>query len=206
MNRVVAAIAVVTISVLAVVPAAICATVSYQGFLYNLGPFGGNGSPVVNGRVIAGTFKPGFNVSNYTCTYGDFVCNLNNNNYSQAVADGNFIPLDAGVLTNSTGLFQGVGVSNAVGSKIWFFGFLGQNPVPINLAEVLATSSDLSFTVPSTGTMTVNAVLANQFVLGQKFNNGIAVTGVPIPEPSTLLLLGLGAISLLGQRKVKSLR
>src|SRR5262245_21550402 len=82
------------------------ATVNYQGTLYN-----NNGTPVQGGLVIAGTFKPGFNTSNYSCTYGDAFCNTDPNNYSEAVADGNFIPLDSGVLTNSSGFFTGSGTS-----------------------------------------------------------------------------------------------
>ena len=175
---------VILLTVFVTAPSAYSAAVNFQGFLHGPG-----GSPVVGGRVIAGTFKPGFNVDNYACTYGDLFCNLNNNfNYDHAVADGNFIPLNSGVLTDFFGSFSGSGISSATGSQIWIYGFPGPEPVQFNLLQALATSSDASFFVPAAGATTVNASLTNHFVLGQHINNGIGLSVVPFPEPSSILL------------------
>jgi hypothetical protein len=163
-------------------------TVNYQGTLY--GQFG---SPVQGGRVIAGTFKPGFDTSNYSCTYGDPFCNTLPDNYSRAVADGNFIPLDSGVVTNISGVFSGSGTTSAAGSKIWFYGFTGSQPNAFDGLQVLATSSDFSYIVPASGTISVSATTANQFVYGLHFSNGFRVDGLPVPEPGTF---GLAALSL----------
>jgi len=174
------------------------ATINYQGFLYSL-----SGLPVQNGRVIAGTFKPGFNVDNFTCIYGDNVCNLNDNNYTQAVADGNFIPAGAGVLTGFNGAFSGSGFSSApAGSKVWIFGFpTSQTSPQPDYTEVLASSSDPSFIVPAGGTATINASLANQFELGQKFSNGLQLTSIPIPEPSAAAVLAICLLTFSIQRR-----
>jgi hypothetical protein len=169
------------------------AIVNFQGTLYDF-----FGAPVQGGRVIAGTFKPGFNVSNYACTYGDFVCNTYTNNYSLAVADGNFIPLNTGVLTNTFGVFSGSGTSTATGSQIWIFGFTGSQPVAVGMGEeVLASGFGSSFLVPSFGSTTVTASGANQFIFGQSFNTGFQTTGLPFPEPDTGGLVAFGAISLI---------
>jgi hypothetical protein len=167
------------------------ATVNYIGTLYNE-----SGVPIQGGRVIAGTFKPGFNVSNYACTYSDPFCNPYDNNYSLAVADGNFIPLDAGVLTSSTGGFFGSGISTATGSQIWLFAFTGSQPNGGG-GQVLASGSGSSFFVPSFGSTTVNSSGANQFIFGESFNSGFKTTGLPVPEPATATILAVGAISLI---------
>jgi hypothetical protein len=166
------------------------ATVNYQGTLYS------NGAPVQGGRVIAGTFKPGFNISNYSCTYGDAFCNTNPNNYSQAVADGNFIPLDSGVLTNTSGLFFGTGTSTATGSQIWFYGFTGSQPIAVGSQQLLASSSNASYVVPASGSIAPLASVANQFVYGSLFSNGFQVAGLPFPEPTSagLALLSFTAL------------
>jgi hypothetical protein len=164
------------------------ATVNYQGMLYDF-----NGTPVQGGRVIAGTFKPGFNISNYSCTYGDAFCNTDSDNYAQAVADGNFIPLNSGVLTNSSGFFSGSGTSNAVGSQIWIYGFSGSQPVTNDLQQLLASSSNASYVVPGSGSITAFAATANQFVYGAHFSNGFQLGGVPFPEPTSS---GLALLSL----------
>jgi len=148
------------------------ATVNFQGTLYNA-----SGAPVQGGRVIAGTFKPGFDVSftNYSCTYGDIACNLDPDNYDQAVADGNFIPLNAGVLTNPFGVFSGSGTSTATGSKIYIFGFTGPQPT-INQDFTQAIAS-----------------VANQFIYGSHFSDGFQTGLTPIPEPGSCGLAALGA-------------
>lgn len=170
--------------------------VNYQGTLYS------NGAPVQSGRVIAGTFKPGFNIANYSCIYGDSFCNVDSDNYAQAVADGNFIPLNSGVLTNSSGVFSGSGFSNAVGSKIWFYGFTGPQPVSINLQQLLASSTNGSYVVLPDESITVAASLANQFVYGSHFSNGFQTGIIPFPEPAScgLVLLGLTALAMLRVR------
>lgn len=159
------------------------AVVQFSGSLY-----GESGAVAVNALVVAGTFKPSFPVSNYSCVYGDNVCNLDHNNYSEAVADGNFIPIGS-TLTSLNGVFSGAGVSNAVGSRIWLFAFPSTVPVPSpEPVQVLASSSDSSFFVPATGDTTVYSFLANEFVLGKKYNSGLQLNGIPIPEPTTAVL------------------
>lgn len=167
------------------------AIVTYQGFLYNQ-----FGAPVQNGRVIAGTFKPGFNVSNYNCTYGDFACNTNYNNYTQAVADGNFIPFDSGVLSNSIGLFSDTTSSTAAGSKVWIFGFPTSQTFPTDGTEALASSTDASYILPASGIITIDASKTNQFVLGYHAQGGVGLSGIPIPEPTSGAVLVLAALSL----------
>ena len=159
------------------------AVVDFSGSLYD-----SSGSVAVNALVVAGTFKPGFAVSSYSCVYGDDVCNLNDQNYNQAVADGNFIPIDS-ALTSLNGVFGGSGLSDAVGSPIWLFGFPSTSTVPLpGHVEVLAISSDSSFIVPPTGSTTVYTFLADTFALGNKLRGGIQLNGIPIPEPTTAVL------------------
>jgi hypothetical protein len=166
------------------------ATVNYSGTLYN-----NSGAPIQGGLVIAGTFKPSFNVSNYACTYSDAFCNPYDNNYSLAVADGNFIPLNSGVVTNVAGLFSGSGISTAAGSQIWLFAFTGSQPNG-NGGEVLASGSGGSYLVPASGSTTATALGANQFIFGEHFSNGFKTAGLPFPEPASAAILAVGAISL----------
>lgn len=175
-----------------VVNAARAAAVTFSGTLFHE-----SGLPAVNALVVAGTFKPGFQVNNYTCIYGDFVCNLNGNNYNEAVADGNFIPI-ASTFTSFNGTFSGAGLSTAIGSQIWLFGFPSTLPLPEpQPVQVLASGTDSSFFVPAVGNTAVIASLANTFELGMKFGNGLRLSGIPIPEPSAALLSTLAVASLL---------
>lgn len=183
---------------LAAVPAAYSlTTVSYQGFLYNQ-----FGTPVQNGRIVAGTFKPGFDVNTYNYKYGDFVGNSDPNNYAEAVADGNFIPFDSGVLTGPLGVFSGSALSGAAGSKVWFFGFPTSQTFPSDGTEVLASSTDPSFILPSTGLVSLNAGNANQFILGSHLNNGLRLSGLPLPEPTSGVLVAFAAM-MLGARRAR---
>jgi hypothetical protein len=170
---------------------ACAATIDYHVVLYN-----NSGVPIQGGRVIAGTFKPGFNVSNYACTYSDPFCNPYENNYSLAVADGNFIPFDAGGLTSSTGIFSGSGISTATGSQIWTFAFSGSQPNGAG-GQVLATGSGPSFFVPAAGSTGFNSSGINQFIFGQSFNSGLKLTGLPVPEPASATVFAVGATSLI---------
>ncbi len=186
------------LSILAAAPTAYSqATVSYQGFLYNQ-----FGTPVQNGRIVAGTFKPEFNVSLYNYTYGDAVGNSDLNNYAEAVADGNFIPFDSGVLTGPLGVFSGTAMSSAAGSKVWFFGFPTSQTFPSDGTEVLASSTDPSFILPATGSISLNAGNANQFILGSHFNNGLRLSGLPLPEPTSGVLAAFAAL-ILGARRAR---
>jgi hypothetical protein len=187
-------------------------TVTFQGYLYGLNP-SGTVSPVIGGRIIVGTFKPGFDVGRYTCIYGSpGWCNLDSNNYYEAVADGNFIPLSnvfdfgnflwtdrGGVLTTYNGYFQGFGATDAVGSQLWIFGFAGAEPVASTI-EVLASSSGDAFRVPASGSVSIDAAQTNMFILGQHYSDGIALTLVPIPEPTCLILFSI-AVVMLGSRR-----
>ncbi len=174
------------------------ATVNYSGTLYDK-----FGVPIIGGRVIAGTFKPGFDATftNYSCTYGDNVCNLDPDNYGQAVADGNFIPLNSGVLTGPFGAFSGSGISTAVGSKIWIYGFTGSQPICFD-TQLLASSTSSSYVVPPSGTMTVVASAANEFIYGKAFGNGVSTGTVPIPEPSSPAFAALG-IAIASMRRTR---
>lgn len=159
------------------------ATVGYSGYVF------GDGSPVVNGYVIAGTFAAGFDPLNYTCFYGDSACNLNVDAYSSAVADGNFLPIGAGVLTDSSGAFSTTGTTDAAaGTPVWLFAFGDAGTSSSH--QVLASSSDPSWNVPAQplGATLINAVAADLFVMGQTHPLGVEVTGVPVPEPGTWLL------------------
>src|SRR5688572_17685339 len=87
---------------LSLVCATKAATVNYSGVLTEA-PFP-NG-PLNDNFVIAGTFAPGFQVSQYKFAYGDPSGNLYNDHYAYAVADGNFRPIGPGTLANSQGAF-----------------------------------------------------------------------------------------------------
>lgn len=166
--------------------------VNYSGTIYDLF----SGAPVQGGRVIVGTFKPGFNVGSYACTYGDSVCNVDPNNYSEAVADGNFIPLNSGVLTNSSGFFSGSGDSNSLGSQLYIFAFHGSQPDASDLQEALATGPSSSFSVNFF--TNIDASQANQFIFGSHFSSGIRLGGLPFPEPSCCVLAGLIVVLMTG--------
>jgi hypothetical protein len=156
--------------------------------------------PVNGGRVIAGVFKPGFDISTYLSLYDDGLTNPDQDHYDQAVADGNFIPFNSGVLTNASGVFSGVGTSAAIGSQIWLYGWPTSST--ISPYSVLASGTDASFRV-SASTTTVIAGNANQFWSGQHYLNGFRLEGLPVPEPCAagLIVVGGSAICSLARRK-----
>jgi hypothetical protein len=158
------------------------ATVNYQGYLKN-----GN-LAAVNAFGIAGTFAPGFNPQTYHCTYGDGSCNLLSGHYSAAVADGNFIPIGPGDLTNGAGFFSGSGTTSAAsGTPIYFFAFDTSDPDAASM-WALATSTDPSFEVPAAmGATSIDTALTDTFIYGEgRLDAALLLRGVPIPEPSTL--------------------
>jgi hypothetical protein len=176
------------------------ATVNYQGFVFTSGS-----TPAAFDFAIAGTFTPSFDPNNYSCVYGsDNFCNMNSTQYSHAVADGNFLPIGAGTLTNASGGFDGTGTTNApTGTPIYLFLFNNPNPDAATLFA-LATSSNPFYRVPSGGgTTTLFASQANSFVFGFPGGNGIVLNSFPIPEPSTLSLAALGFALLLGMQKCR---
>lgn len=198
----------VVIAMIAVVNAS-AANVDFQGYLYS----GESGLPIISGRIIVGTFKPGFDVLRYPCIYGDVVCNLDGNAYYQAVADGNFIPLSnvndinpfnvlipnkdpSIVLTGPGGYFSGTGTTDAVGSQLWIFGFPQPEPFLGGLLQALASGNSDAFRVPAVGTTLIDAAQTNIFVFGEHYGNGIRTTVVPFPEPTSLSFFSIAAVML----------
>jgi hypothetical protein len=159
------------------------ATVNYEGYLYgaNVPPFAPH-QPVPNGFVIVGTLAPGFTLGQIDSLYGDSAQNVGTDYYGRAVSDGNIRPIGVGTMTDGLGHFAGTGAtSDPVGTQIYLFGF---TPSAASVS-LLATSSDASYLVPASGgTTTIDATLANQFQWGSRFGNGVAMEGMPIPEPS----------------------
>ncbi|HEY4232332.1 MAG TPA: hypothetical protein VGM76_02815, partial [Lacipirellulaceae bacterium] len=150
-------------------------------------------------------FAPSFHPDNYECVYGDSACNMFSTQYSHAVADGSFLPIGAGTLTNGSGGFSGTGMTGApVGTPIYLFLFNSPNPDAANLFA-LATSSDASYKVPvDGGSTTLSASQANSFVFGFPTGNGIRLNFFPIPEPSTFSLAALSLGIMYGmQRRMK---
>jgi hypothetical protein len=171
------------------------ATVNYQGYVwadeFTL-------APVVSGFAIAGTFAPGFDPNSYHCVYGDSSCNLNGGHYSAAVADGNFIPIGSGDLTDSSGFFSGSGTTSAApATPIYFFVFATSDP-DSSFYWGMATGSSPAFQVPAAmGTTSIDTAAANILIHGTAVQGGIALVVVPFPEPSTFVLLGV-ALPLVG--------
>lgn len=177
------------------------ATVQYSGSV-----FFNFGTPIVGGYVVAGTFAPGFDPynggqhsgTNYNCVYGDDVCNLNPGAYDAAVSDGNFIPIGTGTVTDQNGRFSTSGsTSTPAGTPIWLFAF--EDNSRDSGYQVLASSSNPAWQTPSqpTGVTTLTASDANLFVLGTSHPRGVALRGIPIPEPSSMALSVLGCLAVL---------
>jgi hypothetical protein len=171
------------------------ATVNYSGVLTE-SPFP-NG-PLNDDFVIAGTFRPGFNVSLYNFTYGDLSGNLFPDHYARAVADGNFRPISPGTLANTQGAFSGSGTTTGIDDvPIWVFMFDGQpqpSHFPFYLALVSGTGAE--WRVQNDGATTINTATANIFKFGEPAGNGVVRLNVaPFPEPSAALLApALGAL------------
>jgi hypothetical protein len=168
------------------------ATVSYQGYMYNF-----NGLPAEGDRAIAATFAPAFDPFDIACVYGDDVCNIDADFFEHAVADGNIFPIGNFVTINANGFFTGSGTTDAPeGTNIYLFG------LNYSIEGAIATSSHDSYLVPAMGgTANIDAALANQFVFGNPFENGIGYGILPFPEPSTTTLAFIGLVSFLSVRR-----
>jgi hypothetical protein len=122
--------------------------------------------------------------------YGDSFCNLEAATaFDDAVADGNFIPID-GTYTAFDGSFNGFASTSApAGTPIWLFAF--QYDQPTSYLQVLASSTDPSWKVPSqpSGMTSLSATSANMFKFGTWHPQGVMLDIVPFPEPSSLVLL-----------------
>ncbi|BBO33193.1 PEP-CTERM sorting domain-containing protein [Lacipirellula parvula] len=158
------------------------ATVNYQGQLTNYG------APVTTGYVIAGTFKPTFNPYSYKYVYGiDSAGNMDSPRLTQAIADGNFIPIGSGANVAADGSFSGSGVTAlSAGTKLWIFAF---DNVNADAAGNFALASHSTW-LTSPSTVSLNGADALEFVFGFKFGNQISLNVLPVPEPSSLLMVG----------------
>jgi hypothetical protein len=157
-------------------------TVNYQGQLTNYG------NTVTSGYVIAGTFKPTFDPYSYKYAYGiDSAGNMDSPRLTQAIADGNFIPIGAGANVAADGSFSGSGVTAlSAGTKLWIFAF---DNVNADAAGSFALASHSTW-LTSPSTVSLNGMDASEFVFGFKLGDQISVNILPMPEPSSLLMLG----------------
>jgi hypothetical protein len=177
---------------------AYAAGVDYSGRIFH------EGSPVVGGLVVAGTFAPSFDPHSYACIYGDMACNLDPFAYDSAVFDGNFIPIGAGDLTDGTGFFSASGTTDAAaGTPIWIFAF--QDASRNSFFQALASSTNASWVVPAQplGQTQLNASNANVFVMGDSHLQGISLTVIPFPEPNSACMALLCAVSILGRFRIR---
>jgi hypothetical protein len=172
--------------------------VNYSGTVVD--PFA-SFAPVANGFVIAGTFKPTFDPYQYSCVYGsDAFCNMDSTRYSQAVADGNFIPIGAGTATLSDGSFSTSGSNlQGPGQQLWLFGFSYADP---DLSNDMVLASSPSW-ITSASPLEINTSDATLFVFGSPFGTAIALNGgLPVPEPNIALLGGVAAcVASMARRK-----
>lgn len=175
------------------------ATAAKVGYMGNV--FSEAGTPVSGGFVIAGTFAPGFEPFEYNCVYGDGSCNLLSGAYDSAVADGNFIPIGPGTNTDLNGAFFAVGDTfEPAGTQLWLFAF--EDNSRDSFFQVLASSSSMGWQVPTqpTGLTLLTASDAELFVLGASHPQGVALSVIPFPEPSSWALSVLGCFAALGTR------
>lgn len=167
------------------------AIVNYQGQLTNYG------APVTTGYVIAGTFKPTFDPYLYKHAYGiDDAGNMDSPRLTQAIADGNFIPIGSGANVAPDGSFSGSGVTAlSAGTKVWVFAF---DNVNADAAQNFALASQPKW-MTSPNAVTLYGGDATEFVFGFKFGDQISLSVLPMPEPSSLLMvctaLGVAAAS-----------
>jgi hypothetical protein len=160
-----------------------------------------NGAPVANGYVIAGTFKSTFNPGGYKYAYGiDGEGNMDSPRLSEAIADGNFIPIGAGVTTAPDGSFSGSGLNLAGdGQQIYLFAF---NKPNADLSDHFALASNPSW-LTSGASITIDGENTTQFVFGSKLGRTIALQVLPIPEPTALATMGtaFGGLTLARRRR-----
>lgn len=171
------------------------ATVNYQGVISELGGYNPPG-PLNDDWVIAGTWAPGFTVGNWWCVYGSAGCNIGPNMYSRAVADGVWRPIGSGTFANAAGAFSGSGTATGIDNlPIYFLVFSSPYPDAVNDMAIFSGSS-AAWRVQNDGTTSINAASADIFSPGANVNGVIHFGLVPISEPGTSLLFGLGIATL----------
>jgi hypothetical protein len=182
------------ISAFAIGRAAHGQVVNYAGSVSN------QGAPVSSGFIIAGTFKPTFDPYSYKFVYGiDEFGNMNETMYSQAIADGNFIPIGSGALTQGDGSLTGSGIAlGKVGQQVYLFAFNGPNP---DLADNFALASHPAWVISNQG-VSINTSQATQFVFGQPVGGALGLQVLPVPEPGSLALGCLALGSAVGWRRL----
>jgi len=192
------------------------ATVEYSGSVFSLG------GPADGSYVVAGTFAPGYKpfsgsddfdtysnstlyeINDLYCVYAAtvFDCNIEAGAYDTAVSDGIFTPIGLGTLTDQNGFFSTSGTTDApAGTPIWLFAFEGNDTDAGT--QVLASSTDSTWLIPAqpAGVTTLVAGNADLFLFGVGHPQGVVLTGVPIPEPTSLVLSFLGGLAILGSRR-----
>lgn len=172
---------------------------SFSGRVYNEARV-----PVSGALVIPGTFAAGFDPFNYTNFYGDESQNLLPDAYDMAVADGNFDPAGAGVLTSSDGSFTWLGnPSVPPGQPLWFFVF--ESGTTNSFYQALASSNSPNWiSPPVSGATMIAANEANQFVLGERYADGVATTVIPFPEPTSTAMALMSFAALASVRRFVS--
>lgn len=158
------------------------------------------GEPVAGGYVIAGTFNPLFQPWSYKYEYGmDEGGNMDSPNLSQAIADGNFLPIGSGTHTAIDGEFSGSGFNSAgPGLPVYIFAFSSFEP---DESEYFALATNPAW-VTGASNLSLNAANAQVFVFGQKSGASIALQGLPMPEPAGLALMTLGLVMMATMRRI----
>lgn len=147
------------------------------------GGAGASGMPLPGVFATAGTFKPGFDPYSYKYVYGDAWGNMLTTNYSQAVADGNFMPIGSGAFTNAFGAYSGSGVATVPDDEqIWLFTFDNVDP---DAASNFALASNPNWLV-ATPTVSIQGVNATEFVFGRPGPYVFELNTLPMPEPGTM--------------------
>ncbi len=187
-----------------------------------------NGGDVIalNGFAV----MPGFSVINTISIAFGFgtSTNLNGTAFTAVLwsdPNGDGLPGDAVVLATASGVISGYATDTFVDVSItptmvltpnFFVGFLITHPAgafPAALDTTAPTFADRSFVAGgNAGTGDINNLNNNGLPvatiesLGFPGNWLIGATGVPIPEPSTYALAGLGLLGLLGLRRLSRRR
>jgi MYXO-CTERM domain-containing protein len=160
-----------------------------------------SGDPVANGYVIAGTFKSTFDPFTYKYEYGiDEAGNMDSPRLSEAIADGNFIPIGTGATTAPDGSFSGGGLNLAGdGKQIYLFAF---NKPDADSSDLFALASNPSWLTSGTA-ITIDGENATQFVFGRKAGPTIALEVLPVPEPTAAAMAAtaLGGLALVRRRR-----